>query len=141
LLAHAPTRCTASPGAWAAKLRCAACTRGQERRGAFGLVPARLGAAAAAAEAGPLICGLDFRRYKHSQRVLSSASIARRRLGVCCVGSFALRTMLHRLHEARRLGGLVAALLRAAEPLDAQRAVCGAVLWRAAAAQEALCEG
>ena len=46
--------------------------------------------------------------------------------------------MLRRLHAAKRLGGLVAALPRAAEPLDALRAVCGAWQWRAAAAQEAL---
>ena len=45
--------------------------------------------------------------------------------------------MLRRLQAARRLGGLVAALPRAAEPLDALCAVHGAPLWRAAAAQEA----
>ena len=45
--------------------------------------------------------------------------------------------MLRRLHAARRLGGLVTALPRAAEPLNALRVVCGASLPRAAAAQEA----
>ena len=46
--------------------------------------------------------------------------------------------MLRRLHAARRLGGLAAALPRAAEPLDALRVLFGAWQWRAAAAKEAL---
>ena len=46
--------------------------------------------------------------------------------------------MLRRLQAAKRLGGLVAALPRAAEPLGALRAVCGAWQWPAAAVQEAL---
>ena len=46
--------------------------------------------------------------------------------------------MLRRLQAARRRRGLAAALPRAAEPLDALRAVHGASLGRAAAAHEAL---
>ena len=46
--------------------------------------------------------------------------------------------MLRRLQAAKRLGGLAAALPRAAEPLDALRVVFGAWQWRAAAAKEAL---
>ena len=46
--------------------------------------------------------------------------------------------MLCRLHAARRLGGLAAALPRATEPLDALGVVCRAWKWRAAAAQDAL---
>ena len=50
--------------------------------------------------------------------------------------------MLRRVQAARRLCGLTAALPRAAESLDALRAVCGASSWRAAAAHEAaLSEG
>ena len=47
--------------------------------------------------------------------------------------------MLRRLQAAKRLSGLAAALPRAVEPLDALRAVCEPGLWRAAAAQDALC--
>ena len=46
--------------------------------------------------------------------------------------------MLRRLQAARRLGGLAAALPRAAEPLDALRAVCEPAFWRTAAAHEVL---
>ena len=46
--------------------------------------------------------------------------------------------MLRRLHAAKRLGGLVVALPRAAEPMDALGVVCRAALWRAAAVQDAL---
>jgi hypothetical protein len=41
--------------------------------------------------------------------------------------------MLRRLHAARQLGGLAAALPRAAEPLEALRAACGPALLTAAA--------
>ena len=56
-----------------------------------------------------------------------------------CAGRLEPRmSVLRRLHAALRLGGLAAALPRAAEPLDVLRVACGAALWRSAVARQAL---